>query len=290
MTVMNVCTLTMNPSHDRTVIIDGKFTPGGLYRVGRAHENFSGKGINVSKALENLGVNVTTIIPKMAVPYRTNIKIIDSYGSCTEINEGGGPVTQSELDELMIILEKSTETAQYIVIAGSIPQGVDKAVYNSMINSLKTRGIMTILDCDGEALHKGVEAKPYLIKPNMTELSGLLGTEISTPDEAVEKSSELHVKTGVNILCTLGGDGAVYAGNEGLYTVSSPQVKIRGFSGAGDTFLAAFLYERHMSDSVESAMRFASSAAAAKVEMTGTDIPDKDLMRKYIDSVEVRRY
>jgi Fructose-1-phosphate kinase and related fructose-6-phosphate kinase (PfkB) len=290
MSSMNVCTLTMNPSHDRTVMINGEFKPGGLYRIDRAHENFSGKGINVSKALENLGVNVTTIIPKMAVPYRTNIKIIDSYGSCTELNENGGPITPSELDELMVVLEKSTENAQYIVIAGSIPQGVDKAVYNSMIISLKTRGIMTILDCDGEALHRGVEAKPYLIKPNLTELSGLLGTEISTTDEAVEKSSELHVNTGVNILCTLGGNGAVYAGNEGLYTVNSPQVKIRGFSGAGDTFLAAFLYERHMSDSVESALKFASSAAAAKVEMTGTDIPDKDLMRKYIDSVEVRRY
>ena len=287
---MNVCTLTMNPSHDRTVNIAGEFKPGGLYRIDRAHENFSGKGINVSKALENLGVNVTTIIPKMAVPYRTNIKIIDSRGSCTELNENGGPMTPSELDELINTIDKSTENAQYMIIAGSIPQGVDKSVYNFMINTMKTRGIVTILDCDGEALHRGVEAGPYLIKPNLTELSGLIGTEISTRERAVEMSSELHVKTGVNILCTLGEDGAVYAGNQGIYTVNSPHVTVRGFSGAGDTFLAVFMYELHTSQSVENALRFASSAAAAKVEMTGTDIPDKESMRKYIDSIEVRRY
>lgn len=287
---MNIVTLTMNPARDRTVIIDGEFIPGGLYRIGKAHENFSGKGINVSKALENLGANVTTITPVTAAPVRTNIKIIDSGGVCTEINESGGPITTEELDELLIILKKVTENTQYIVISGSIPQGVDKSVYNYLIKILKSRGIITILDCDGEALHMGVEAKPYLIKPNLTELSGLIGTEISTIDRAVETSSELHVKTGVNILCTMGADGALYAGDEGLYTVTSPQVRVRGFSGAGDTFLAAFLYEKHMTGSIESALKFASSAAAVKVEMIGTDIPDGESMSKYIDSVEVRRY
>lgn len=287
---MNIVTLTMNPARDRTVLIDGEFKPGGLYRIGRAHENFSGKGINVSKALENLGANVTTITPLTAAPVRTNIKIIDSAGVCTEINENGGPITAAEMDELLIILKKSTENTQYIVISGSIPQGVDKSVYNYLIKIFKSRGITTVLDCDGEALHRGVEAKPYLIKPNLTELSGLIGTEISTIDRAVETSSELHVKTGVNILCTMGADGALYAGDEGLYTVTSPQVRVRGFSGAGDTFLAAFLYEKHLTGNIESALKFASSAAAVKVEMIGTDIPDGGSMSKYIDSVEVRRY
>lgn len=287
---MRIATLTMNPSHDRTVFIDGEFKPGGLYRIGRAHENFSGKGINVSKALENLGADVITIYPKTAAPYRTNIKIIDSYGSCTEINESGGPVTESEMNDLSQIIGKLTENTQYFVIAGSIPQGVDKSVYNLLISGLKVKGIYTALDCDGEVLHRGVEFKPNLIKPNLAELSGLIGTEISTTNMAVEKSFALHVKTGVNILCTMGAKGALYAGDEGLYTVSSPQVKVRGFSGAGDTFLAAFLYEKHMTGSVESALKFASSAAATKVEMTGTDIPDGNSMKKYIDSTEVRRY
>lgn len=287
---MRVMTLTMNPSHDRTVYIDGKFIPGELYRIDRAHENFSGKGINVAKALTNLGADVTSIIPKTAAPVRTNIKIIDSDGVCTEINESGGPMTQSEVDDLLRILSESTSFPQYLVIAGSIPQGVDKSVYNYVVNMVKTCGIVTVLDCDGEVLHRGVDSRPSLIKPNLRELSHLLCTEISTMEMAVEKSLQLHVDTGVDILCTLGGKGALYAGNEGLYTVSSPHVEIRGFSGAGDTFLAAFLYEKHMTGSVEAALRLASSAAAAKVEMTGTDIPDGDLMRKYIDSVEVRRY
>lgn len=309
---MNIATLTMNPALDRTILFNTSFIPGKMYRIGAAHENASGKGINVSKVLKNLGIDVRTfcftggtngiklknmldregidgIYVETGASTRMNIKIIDKDSVCTEINESGGPVTLPEVDELLRIIDKTTDNTQYFVISGSIPQGVDKAVYNFLIKKLKERGITAILDCDGEALRMGVESKPDIIKPNIEELSQLLGTKISTAEQAVEKSEELHMCKSIDVLCTMGGNGAVYAGKEGLFTVDSPQIEIRGFSGAGDTFLAAFLYEKHQSGDMERALTFASSAAAAKVEMVGTDIPNGDEMRKYTDEIKVIR-
>ena len=91
----------------------------------------------------------------------------------------------------------------------------------------------------------------------------------------------------VEILCTLGKKGAVFAGQDGLYTVTSPVVDAKSFAGAGDSFLAAFLYKRELTGSVPDALRFASSAAAVKVTLEGTVFPEREDMERYEDCIQV---
>lgn len=311
----DIATLTMNPALDRTIVFETElFIPGNLHRVskGSVYENAGGKGINVARVLKKLGTDakaycftggrngerlkellkaekINGVYIESQAETRMNIKIIDKASVCTEINENGGPVTDSELGELLKIHRKSTGNPQAFIIAGSIPQGVEKSVYKLLITMWKKCGSYTVLDCDGEALRHGIEGKPDLIKPNQNELSQLVGTDVSTPEKAVEKAKELYTAYGVEILCTLCGKGAVFAGAEGLWKVNSPQVTVRGFSGAGDTFLAAFLYERYNTGSVPQALRFAASAAAVKVEKYGTEIPDFAEMKKYTGVVTTEK-
>lgn len=46
---MKVITVTLNPSLDKTLYFDGRFTPGTLNRAKQAVEHAGGKGINVAR-------------------------------------------------------------------------------------------------------------------------------------------------------------------------------------------------------------------------------------------------
>jgi 1-phosphofructokinase len=120
--------------------------------------------------------NIELHLTETASETRMNIKIITEAGETTEASERGGPVSVSELNTLCDALYKGC--GELLVLGGSIPQGVDKCVYNSVITVLKEFGVRTVLDCDGDALRLGIDAKPTLIKPNNLELSEYLGKKI----------------------------------------------------------------------------------------------------------------
>ena len=310
---MKLTTITLNPALDRTMYFDSAFAAGELNRASSSMLSLGGKGINVSRVAKLMGHDTECVsfcggrngeimramlaeegIPSClistACESRMNLKMIDREGSCTEANERGGPVTEAEMQTLTDRLfdSFSTDRAQVYALGGSIPQGVEKSVYKMLTNLLKSRGAYVILDCDGEALKQGLEAAPHLIKPNLFELSLLVGRELSTTEEAVENAYRIFGETGTAVLCTLGGKGAFLACERGVCTVTSPQVPLRGFTGAGDTFLASFVCATAEGKSIEDALAFASSTAAAKVTLPGTELPRREMMGKYLGEVETK--
>ncbi len=311
--MMKAATLTLNPALDRTMYFEKPFRVGELNRCFDTVTTLGSKGINVSRFLKIFGVNalaygfsggdtgvtmenmlrdegVDFSFVKTEAPTRMNIKMIDSDGTCTEANEKGGPITDEALKTLVEMMENSAEKGKYFFLGGSIPHPVEKGVYNSITQVLKSRGAKVILDCDGEALERGLEARPSLIKPNLYELSLLLHKDIKDPDEAIKECKRLYVEKSVEILCTMSEKGALFVGKEGVFSVTSPRVEMRGFTGAGDSFLSAFTYMRDKTNDIEYSLKFASSAAAAKVELPGSTLPKKEDMDKYIDAVTARRY
>lgn len=288
------------------------------------------KGVNVTRAWAAMGIEAPAYVfsggrngalmesmldgegmPYVAVPTeadtRMNIKMIAPGGVCTEANERGGPITEGELVAMMDAIkrgilstadqqaaknpEKPTQNGiKYMALGGSIPQGVDTAVYNRITDLCNGCGVRVLLDCDGAALREGIKAGPFLIKPNLYELSGLVGREVTEPEDAVEICRSLSVDSGVNILCTMSEKGALWAAGGQVWRARSPQgLTVRGFTGAGDTFLAAFVYKFDLTGDPAEALRFASSASAAKITLPGSGIPTYDEMCAYLDAVSVER-
>ena len=318
---MKIATLTLNPCIDKTLYFNGAFQTGALNRSAYAMINAGGKGINVARIYRRLGIrasaygfaggetgtllrsllageDITAVFTATTCDTRMCIKLIDADGVCTEANEAGGPVLAEEYTALKkqlcgFLTECEREGEDGILFAGgSIPDGLDRGLYREIISMFAGSPVRFILDADGEALKTGLEGSPWLIKPNAHELSGLIGYEITGRDAkekavaAAKASRRICAGFGTNVLCTLGSDGAVFTGEEGAYYVNAPHVAMRGFTGAGDTFLASFVfaYEKNGHD-IESALCFASSAAAAKVEHAGTEMPDKNEMMHFVDLV-----
>ena len=315
---MKYATLTLNPALDKTMYFN-KFDEGILNRAEGSNLALGSKGINVSRIFNILGEQcraiafcggyngriMQQIANSESLPYefietraetRMNVKIIEtSTGICTECNELGGPITPDEYAELGASIERAFSEIEYLFLGGSVPKGIDPMIYSRLIKSGKSKGVKVILDCDGAALRDGVEHSPYMIKPNLFELEHLCGKELNLErlgDGSVSEASiksicqicmQIHEKYNTKVLCTMSGDGAIYAGEEGTFYQSAPKVTLRGFAGAGDTFLATFIY-KYTADAGDcaEALKFAASAAAAKVELEGTTLPTRDAMGKFL--------
>jgi 1-phosphofructokinase family hexose kinase len=233
---MKAICVTLNPALDKYLYLNA-LQVDALNRTDRSIPmSAGGKGINVARALTVLGdkaINLflsggstgkllerllhtegqITVVTETVAQTRLNVKVVtpDSY---TEINEKGGPVSPKEAAAAFFSYESvlEGEKPDCVVISGSIPTGMDTNIYRRMLERAKQAGILTMLDCDGISLKKGMETKPFLIKPNLDELRGLTGKSLENLDEIISICRELYRESGTVVLCTMGAKGAVLAG------------------------------------------------------------------------------
>src|ERR1700677_214872 len=157
----DVVTITLNPALDLTITIRD-FKRGAVNRVEKSHTMPGGKGVNAAAALASDGhrVAVTGFLGRensgdfealfaekgindcfVRIPgrTRTGIKIIDPVQNITtDINFPGLAPTACDLDLLRAQLDALD--AAWFMVGGSIPPGVDAAVYSGLIRALKARG------------------------------------------------------------------------------------------------------------------------------------------------------
>ena len=260
--------------------------------------------LTFSELLKLEGLTVESVETKCGV--RTNVMLIDPDGEGTEINESGGPITEAEYEAMLGKYDELIGTqVDCVLLAGSIPQGVEKNVYNLLTKRANAFGVRVALDCDGGVFQQAMRGalsdpaeKPWLVKPNAHELfeyltaagNGKYSTEFSTSPQVLEASRDFYAQTGVNVLCTAGGKGAVFVGKDGEFTVSTPKIEVKGFAGAGDCFLGAFVYEyTRTGGDIVSALKCASGAGAAKTATAGTEMPPRELICELASNVEVAR-
>lgn len=313
---MNIATLTLNPALDRSMLFE-KFEAGALNRATSAVTTVGGKGINVARVLKICGHDAVAygfaggdngemmkrMLDNEGVKYdfvetaaqtRMNIKIVDKSGEATEASESGGPMTQSETDELLKNIDdlfsgKKGAVPDYFVMSGSVPRGIDPSIYKTITENAKKKGIKIILDCDRDALKLGITACPFIIKPNKFELEQYAGKKFETENELIDYALDLAAKFELKIVLTLGEKGAMYIASDGVWKVNAPKVEMRGFTGAGDSFLAAFVSTYDRTADPAEALRFAASFSAAKVELEGTLLPTKEDMTKYVGVIKAEK-
>ena len=298
--------LSLNPGIDRALYLPSPMEAGSLNRAARSVTTQGSKGANVAIMLHRLGCEVEyyafsggefgelcdSFLTREGIKVnsvetvcgvRMNTKVIDSECVCTELNERGGVFSPSETAALTEMFMATD--ADVLCLCGSIPQGVEKSVYNFVLTRARRKGMITVLDADGDALRLGIEARPDYIKPNRRELAGLCGVDeaaFADEREVLAAARRIYEQYGTNVICTLDEQGSIYVGREGQWRVGVAKFPLRGFSGAGDTYLAAFLHARLAEEkSVPDALRFAARASAAKISLPGSELPTKP----YIDTV-----
>ena len=307
-----IYTVTLNPAIDKTVVIEN-LSPGQVNRVASVRVDAGGKGINVSKCLRALGADTVAAailagsagkqledmlkalnIPVLQVNVpgqsRTNLKIIDPVKKeNTDINEPGPKVMPEDLDALRLMLGSKVKKGDSIVLSGSLPAGVEADLYRVWTTYFRELGAAVFLDADGEPMAQGIQASPYMIKPNNHELARLLGKEKLSLEEMCSEGKHL-VESGIReVVISLGGDGALFVSNEGVFHAEGLSVPVKSTVGAGDSMVAAMVYSKEKGLDRETAIRLAVAMGAASVMQDGSQSPEKELVEKLAQNVKLKK-
>lgn len=307
-----IYTVTLNPAIDKTVVVEN-FCPGAVNRVASVREDAGGKGINVSKCLKNLGTDsvaavilagqtgqrLEQMLQKLQIPVlavwaegqsRTNLKLIDPVkGENTDINEPGPAVSEALLAQLEQTLLEKLHPGDLVILSGSLPAGVDKGLYGRWTEAFRAKGVCVYLDADGEPMHKGIAAAPYMIKPNNHELAALLGVASLSREQMLAEGRRL-LDTGIaEVVISLGGDGGLFISREGCFHAPALKVEVKSTVGAGDSVVAAMAHSQVQKLSREDTIRLATAIGAASVMQSGTQPPAAELVWELAKDVAVTK-
>lgn len=306
-----VYTVTLNPAVDKTVEIPG-FEAGSVNRIQSLRIDAGGKGINVSKCLQSLGVQstvcailggssgrkilslvedmgLTVLSTSVSGETRTNLKIVDVMKqSNTDINEPGPEVAKEIFDELRREITRRIVPGDVVILSGSLPKGADAGLYREWIEHFGSMGAKVLLDADGEPMRSGVQALPYMIKPNDLELSRLVGRELATEDDLIAAGKQLQ-NTGIReVLISRGEKGALYLTQEGIFRADGVKVSVLSTVGAGDSMVAAVAYGFEKKMCARERLQLAVAMGSASVTCSGTQAPPAELVWNLFHNVRVQ--
>ncbi|GAA4493659.1 1-phosphofructokinase [Actinoallomurus oryzae] len=284
-----IVTVTPNPSVDRTLAV-GHLSHGEVVRASTSWSEPSGKGVNVSLALNAHGYASRAVVPvggaegarleamlrergleyvtvPIAGEVRSNISVLEPDGTVTKVNEPGPRLSDAELKALVEAAIGAGERAEWLVGCGSLPVGAGPGFYAELVGAARHTPARIAVDSSGAPLAAALPAGPDLIKPNADELAEAAGRAIETLGDALTAARRLRELGAGTVLASLGPDGAVLVEKNEVVHGEAYVADPRSTVGAGDALLAGFLAAGARGPE---ALRTALGWSAAAVRQPGT--------------------
>ncbi|CAG7635602.1 1-phosphofructokinase [Paenibacillus allorhizosphaerae] len=281
-----ITTVTLNAAIDKTYYLP-RLEVGKLTRATRLYADPGGKGINVARVIQQLGLPVTATgfvagsngdyitrhLGKQGIAHdfvsvdgesRLCLNMIDeTTGESTELLEPGPILTAEALDRFKQKLFELARKSYIVCFSGSLPQGVPAAYYAELIALVKAEGAIAFLDTSGEPLLQGVQAVPYFIKPNEHEVYHLFNERPATEGELLDKLRRLQ-QSGISLVSvSLGDKGSLSLYDGQLYRTAAPKVEAVNTVGCGDAFVAGMAVGLAQQLPVEEMMKLAIASGTA---------------------------
>ncbi|MGE5482519.1 MAG: 1-phosphofructokinase family hexose kinase, partial [Bacteroidota bacterium] len=271
-----ITTVTLNAAIDKTYTVPG-LTLGRPQRVQQVLCRPGGKGINVARVAAALGAEVVATgfigggagrwireeLTRLGLANefvsvegesRTTLALVDPVqGSLTELREPGPEISPGEARLMVETVRNLAGRSRVVVLSGSLPGGVPGNFYRELVGVVKEAGALALLDTSGPALVQGLEAHPFMIKPNEEELRDLGNEPVPGVPEGADpvravQSARRWVERGISlVVVSLGAAGLVAATRQGAWAVRPPSVAAVNTVGCGDALVAGctVVFDRH---------------------------------------------
>ena len=307
-----IATVTLNPAFDKSIYVD-ELHPNDTNRITKIEVDAGGKGVNASRVLKELGnetlalgflggqtgrfiehvlnhEGIPTDFVRVAAETRTNVSVQEASGAPpTTFNEPGAPVTEAEIEALFTKVREIARKSCMMIFGGSLPPGVPKDIYRKLVAAVQEEGAKAVLDSDGEPMRLGMQAVPYMIKPNRDEVQRLIGLKIESLDDAVQ-AMNLLAQTGVKlIVISMGSRGAVAGFGGEVWHAVPPEVKVISTIGSGDSMIAGIAHIMCRGGSLSEALKWGTAAGAATAMTDGTGICKLNQVLGLLDKVHIER-
>ena len=262
---MSILTVTMNPSVDIAYQLP-TFKLDDVNRVSNVNKSAGGKGLNVTRVLKeidedltatglvggDLGNYIKSQLDQGAIHHdfyqikgntRNCIAILHE-GLQTEILESGPTISDVEGEAFKNHFESLLKDAEVVSISGSTPSGLATDYYAELIMIANAKEVPVVLDTSGESLRQVLLSghKPKVIKPNVDELSQLLGRELDKDLNLLKEALQDSLFNGVEwVIVSLGSEGAFAKHHDLYYKVDIPTIDIVNPVGSGDSTVAGIV-------------------------------------------------
>lgn len=311
-----IVTVTFNPAVDKTARVSN-LVVGGLNRLEHVISDAGGKGVNVSKTIQELGgssvatgflggnagqfirdslrdLKIATNFIEVDGQTRTNLKVLNKDMELTELNEPGPTVSDEDIERLtskIIELSKQDLSNTWVVLSGNVGPGVGKDVYQKMIDRFHKENIHTIMDADGELFANGLKARPYFIKPNRFELSQYFGVdEDMSNDKVIELASTFLNEQTRLVVVSMGVEGSIFLTKERVVVAKALKIDYRSAVGAGDAMVAAIAWGLEQNMPLEELIAWAVATSAGACMSEGTSPASRTVIEELKTRVETTEW
>jgi 1-phosphofructokinase family hexose kinase len=257
-----VIAVATTPAIDRISMARGGVVEG-IVRASEALETPGGKGVHAAMVARALGARThlvapaggrrgellrallaeegmeSTLVPVAAETRATHTLVDADLGDVVEVHDPQAALQPEECDALVTAGEK-TCFASVAVIAGGLPPGAPPDLHARLVARARDLGAFAILDSSSpEALQLALGATPDLIKPNLAELSALVGERVAPGREAplavlAEFAERLRGRGAGAVWLSLGRRGSLLVSDTGALHFNAPRERVVNAVGCGD--------------------------------------------------------
>ncbi|MEI7905028.1 MAG: hexose kinase [Candidatus Firestonebacteria bacterium] len=292
------------------ILVFDEFNEGHVLRAKELFQNASGKGINVSRAIKNLGGTALAtgfvggingkLMKKMLKDEgikehltltETNTRVCttvinEKTNSSTELIEPGGKISAKEIAAFRTDFTSSLKHASLVSISGTLPPGCGEDLYAELVSEAHKKGVKVCADIRGEPLLRAfkAKAKPYLLKMNSLEFKDTFGER-----KMQEVFTELLAAGIETVIITFGKDGLVAAVKEGIYGAIPEKIIPLNATGAGDSMMGGFCFAIEKGAGLTEILQTGTGAAVASTQTFLPAVFTKTSADKYSKPVKVKK-
>jgi 6-phosphofructokinase 2 len=293
----SILSLTINPAIDASCSVETVF-PDHKLRCGPVCHEPGGGGVNVSRAIHNLGGDSTVFYLAGGPSGQMFGLLLDREGliheamsiedwtrenfTVTERTSGaqyrfvtpGPDLRGEECRNCLVKIASLDPMPDFVVASGSLPPGAPVDFYGQLAKAVSARHGRFVLDSSGGALAEGLRSgSVYLVKPSMRELRALVGRELVHEEEQEEAAMEI-VNNGQAqiVVVSMGAAGALLVTARDCERIPSLAVPVKSKVGAGDSMVAGIVLGLAREMPLREAVCFGIACGSATVMQPGTEL------------------
>jgi len=297
---MTILTVTLNPAIDLETTTP-EVVPGEKLRCGEPLRDPGGGGINVARAVVQLGGQATALVAAggaggaalaamlrargvvaacLPAPgeLRQNLSVIEGATGRQFRFIFPGPIwTEADVAAVRAALCAQVAAGDWLVLSGSLPPGMAPSALSDLARALAARGARVVADTSGAALAGLAKGRTglALLRMDFEESEALAGRALTTAADSARFAADLVAQAAAEVvILARGAEGSVLASAAGCWTAPAAAVPVVSRTGAGDSFVAGAVLALSRGQPLAEVLQLGCAAASAAVTTPATALCD----------------
>ncbi|WP_372839592.1 1-phosphofructokinase family hexose kinase [Phaeovulum sp.] len=294
-----ILTVTLNPTVDYSTTTDA-VEPDRKLRSTSPDTDPGGGGINVSRAITILGGHSTAFVAvggpmgdklvhlltdagiglaPFPAPGETRLSFSvheKASGHQFRFVTPGPDWPLKSVNAALARISRAAPRGGLVVLSGSQPPGVPADFPARLAARIRRTGARLVLDTSGKPLHhllKAATAPVYLLRMDGEEAEELAGRTLPSRKDSADFAQQLvEQRLAEMVIVARGADGSVLATSEGRWHAAAAKVEVVSKTGAGDSFVGAFVLALSRGEPPERALQKGAAAASSAVTTAATQL------------------